>query len=135
MPRKNNYNKKPIYFKLIVGIKHLKAILPASRVYNGGDKIDATNLKAFFDNVFKSYSTQLTSKNIISNDFPETIKDNYNKNQCIKSFLVQEHKDGPYKEYALSTNSFTHYINQMIDNAMDIRVTINMVNFKNHDFD
>eukprot|EP00957_Ditylum_brightwellii_P038876 2938078-Ditylum_brightwellii.AAC.1 len=121
MPTKTSYTKKSIYFKLVVGNKHKKSIRPISKVYNGEDEIDASKLKAFFNNVFESCSTQLNDKNIISNDILETIKEDYSKNKCSTFFFIQEHKDGPCKEYALFTNSFTHCTNQMIDNGMDIR--------------
>eukprot|EP00957_Ditylum_brightwellii_P183033 13941510-Ditylum_brightwellii.AAC.1 len=43
---------------------------------------------------------------------------------------------GPYKEYTLSPERFTYYINQqMIKTNQDIRVLLTMVNFKNLKFD
>eukprot|EP00957_Ditylum_brightwellii_P073378 5576602-Ditylum_brightwellii.AAC.1 len=48
---------------------------------------------------------------------------------------MHKHNDGPYEEYALSPESFTHYINQMIKTNQDIRVLFTIVNFKNLAFD
>eukprot|EP00957_Ditylum_brightwellii_P089313 6800267-Ditylum_brightwellii.AAC.1 len=48
---------------------------------------------------------------------------------------MHEHNDGPYKEYALSAESFIHYNNQMIKTNQDIRVLLTMVDFKNLKFD
>ena len=114
MPSKTTYSKKSIYFKLAVGNIHNEIILPVYKVYNREDEIDADKLKTYFDNVFTSCSKQLNHLNIISNDILNAITEDYNNNKCSKSFYIQDHKDGPYKEYTLSTDSSTHYINQML---------------------
>eukprot|EP00957_Ditylum_brightwellii_P205941 15346084-Ditylum_brightwellii.AAC.1 len=120
MSSKTNYSKKTIYFKLTVGNKHTKIILPVSTVYNGEDEIDADKLKTYFSNVFTSCSKQLNHSNSISNDILNEITEDYN-NKCSKSFYIQDHEDGPYKEYTISTGSFTYYTNQMIDLGTDIK--------------
>eukprot|EP00957_Ditylum_brightwellii_P116196 8863339-Ditylum_brightwellii.AAC.1 len=111
MTSKTTYSKKSIYFKLVVGNKHSKNILPVSKVCNGEDEIDADKLKKDFDNVFTSCSKQLNDLKIISNNILNAITDDCNKNKCSKSFCIQDCKDGPYKEYTLFTDNFTHYIN------------------------
>eukprot|EP00957_Ditylum_brightwellii_P067812 5147104-Ditylum_brightwellii.AAC.1 len=98
MPLKTTYSKKSNYFKLVVGSKYNKIILPVSKVYNGEDEINADKLKTYFENVFTSCSRQLNHLNIISNDILNTITDNYNYNKCSKSFYIQDCKDAPYKE-------------------------------------
>eukprot|EP00957_Ditylum_brightwellii_P048874 3708529-Ditylum_brightwellii.AAC.1 len=51
----------------------------------------------------------------------DTIKVEYDKDLCNKTFIIHEHNDGPYKEYALSPESFTYYIDQMVKTNQDIR--------------
>eukprot|EP00957_Ditylum_brightwellii_P061908 4698263-Ditylum_brightwellii.AAC.1 len=41
-----------------------------------------------------------------------------------------EHNNGPYREYALSPESFTHYIDQMIEINQDSMVLLTMIDFK-----
>eukprot|EP00957_Ditylum_brightwellii_P119871 9146772-Ditylum_brightwellii.AAC.1 len=51
----------------------------------------------------------------------DTIKLEYGKDVCSKTFIMHEHNDGLYEEYALSTESFIHYIDQLIKTNQDIR--------------
>ena len=129
MPPKTTYSKKSIYFKLAVGNKHTKLILPVSMVYNGEDVIDANKLKTYFDSVFTSCSEQLNHSNIMSKNILTAIAEEYNNNKCIKTFYIQYRKDGLHEEYTLSTSSFTHYINQIIEFSTDIKVIMTMINF------
>eukprot|EP00957_Ditylum_brightwellii_P067574 5129825-Ditylum_brightwellii.AAC.1 len=71
----------------------------------------------------------------INNTILDTINLEYGKDLYMKSFIIHKHNDGPYEEYALSTESFIHYINQMIKTKQDIRVLLTMVNFKYYNFD
>eukprot|EP00957_Ditylum_brightwellii_P206845 15350240-Ditylum_brightwellii.AAC.1 len=56
----------------------------------------------------------------------ETLKLEYGKDLCSKTFIMHEYNNGPYEEYALSLESFTHYIDQMIKTSQDIRVLLIM---------
>eukprot|EP00957_Ditylum_brightwellii_P181334 13813672-Ditylum_brightwellii.AAC.1 len=56
----------------------------------------------------------------------ETIKLEYRKDLHSKTFIIHEHNNGPYEEYTLSPESFTHYIDQMIEANQDIRVLLTM---------
>eukprot|EP00957_Ditylum_brightwellii_P155943 11870154-Ditylum_brightwellii.AAC.1 len=65
----------------------------------------------------------------------KTIKLEYDMELCSKTFIMYEHNDGLYEECALSPESFTRYIDQMIKTNQDIRVLLTMVNFKNMKLD
>jgi hypothetical protein len=47
-------------------------------------------------------------------------QDDYDNELCSTNFIMQEYLDGPIEEFSLSTDSFKHYIKQMIDNNGNI---------------
>eukprot|EP00957_Ditylum_brightwellii_P117981 8998545-Ditylum_brightwellii.AAC.1 len=103
MLTKINCNKKSIHFKLMVGKQYQNTFLPVSKFYNKEDKVDESKMNKMFDNVFTTCSKLMNQSKKIDNITLDTIKLEYGKDLCSNAFIMHEHNDGPYEEYALST--------------------------------
>eukprot|EP00957_Ditylum_brightwellii_P036550 2768749-Ditylum_brightwellii.AAC.1 len=87
------------------------------------------------DNVFTTCYKLMNQSKKIDDATLDTVKLEYGKDLYSKTFIMHEHNDGPYKEYALLSERFTHYINQTIEINQEFRFLLTMVNFKNLKFD
>eukprot|EP00957_Ditylum_brightwellii_P115369 8798391-Ditylum_brightwellii.AAC.1 len=115
--------------------QYQKTFLPVSKFYTREDEVDDSKMNTMFDNIFITCSKLMNQNKKIDNAMLDMIKLEYVKDLCSKIFIMHKYNDGPYKEYALSTESFIHYIDQMIKTNQDIRVLLTMVNFKKLKFD
>eukprot|EP00957_Ditylum_brightwellii_P177979 13556601-Ditylum_brightwellii.AAC.1 len=55
-----------------------------------------------FDNVFTACSKLMNQSKKIDDATLDTIKLEYGKDICSKTFIMHKHNDGLYEEYALS---------------------------------
>eukprot|EP00957_Ditylum_brightwellii_P061881 4696389-Ditylum_brightwellii.AAC.1 len=106
-----------------------------SKFYIRVDVIDESKMNKMFDNIFTICSKLMNQSKKTDDATLDTIKLKYGNNLRSKTFIMHEHDDDQYKEYALSPGNFTHYIDQMIKTNQDIRVLLTMVNLKNVKFD
>ena len=120
MPNKVNNNKKSIFFKLVVCEIHQKTYALVSKFYNGEDDIDENKMKGTFKSAFNACLKQIKQNEIIDEKSVKKDQDVYDNELCSTNFIMQEYLDGPIEEFALSTDSFNHYIKQMIDNNGNI---------------
>eukprot|EP00957_Ditylum_brightwellii_P083988 6383799-Ditylum_brightwellii.AAC.1 len=114
----------------MVGNQYQKTCLPVSKFYTREDEVDEHKMNTIFDNVFTTCSKLMNQSKKINDATLDAIKLEYGKDLCSKAFIMHKYNDGPYEEYALSTESFIHYIDQIIEKNQDIRVLLTVVNFK-----